>query len=186
MKFIRRWSLMRNTEEENIQEHTLQTAMIAYHLCLLRNTYFGGKTDPARAAVLAMYHDVAEVFTGDMPTPVKYFNPLMRRTYGEVERLAQERLLQTLPVELQDAYEPLICRAEDDVLWPLVKAADTLSAYVKCLQEKNAGNREFNAAYVTIGEKLQSLKMPEVDLFLRDYAPSFLLSVDEINGGNDA
>lgn len=188
MKFIRRWSLMRNTIEENVQEHTLQTAMIAYHLCLLHNRYYadggtvdGGTVDAGRAVLLALYHDASEVFTGDMPTPVKYFSPVMRRTYGEVERLAQKRLVETLPEDLQPDYEPLICHAEEDPVWPFVKAADTLSAYLKCLQEKHAGNSEFNEAYETIGARLQNLAMPEVQHFLREYAPSFLLSLDDMN-----
>lgn len=184
MQFIRRWSLMRNTMEENIQEHTLQTVMIAYHLCLLHNKYYchtGAPVDGSRAVLLAMYHDASEVFTGDMPTPVKYFSPVMRQTYAEVEHLAQRRLIEALPEDLQADYRPLICDAEDDPVWPFVKAADTLSAYLKCLQEKNAGNGEFDEAYETIGKRLKSLEMPEVDRFLTDYAPSFLLSLDEMN-----
>lgn len=181
MKFIRRWSLMHNTQEENIQEHTLQTAMIAYHLCVLSNLYFKGHADPKQAAVLAMYHDAAEIFTGDMPTPVKYFNEKMRRTYGDVETMAQEKLVQTLPKGLQDIYKPLICSAEEDPVWPFVKAADTLSAYLKCQQELAAGNREFSEAFASLKERLEQLRMPEVDLFLTDYAPSFSLSLDEMN-----
>ncbi|EHM37588.1 5'-deoxynucleotidase [Anaeroglobus geminatus] len=181
MKYIRRWGLMRNTQEENIQEHTLQTAMIAYHLCVLRNVRFGGTVDPQRAAVLAMYHDVTEIFTGDMPTPVKYFTPLMRETYGRAERLAGERLVASLPEDLQSAYAPLILAGEDDPVWPFVKAADTLSAYLKCLQEKHAGNTEFDKAYGTIGKKLRDLHMPEVDVFMEEYAPAFLLSLDEMD-----
>ncbi|MDY2903463.1 MAG: 5'-deoxynucleotidase, partial [Caecibacter massiliensis] len=132
----------------------------------------------------ALYHDASEVFTGDMPTPVKYFSPVMRRTYGEVEQLAQKRLVETLPEELQPDYEWLICHAEEDPVWPFVKAADTLSAYLKCLQEKHAGNSEFNEAYETIGARLRDLGIPEVEQFLRDYAPSFLLSLDDMNGGS--
>ncbi|KMO86845.1 hypothetical protein AB840_05865 [Megasphaera cerevisiae DSM 20462] len=181
MKFIRRWGLMRNIQDENIQEHTLQTAMIAYHLCVLSNTYFGGHTDPRQAAVLALYHDAAEIFTGDMPTPVKYFNTRMRSTYKEVEQLAQERLIAALPKELQSAYLPLLRDAEEDSVWPFVKAADTLSAYLKCLQEITAGNREFNEAYYAIEAKLKELHMPEVDIFMNEYAPSFRLSLDDIN-----
>lgn len=181
MKFIRRWSLMHNTQEENIQEHTLQTAMIAYHLCLLSNLHFGGRTDPKQAAVLALYHDAAEIFTGDMPTPVKYFNEKMRRTYGDVEAMAQEKLVQTLPEELQAHYKPLICSAEEDPAWPFVKAADTLSAYLKCRQELAAGNREFAEAFSSLKARLEQLGMQEVDMFLADYAPSFSLSLDEMN-----
>ena len=175
---------MRNTIEENIEEHTLQTAMIAYHLCLLHNTYYNGDgqvLDGRQAALLALYHDVSEVYTGDMPTPVKYFSDTMRKTYGAVETLSQERLVATLPKELQPAYEPLICRAEMDPVWPYVKAADILSAYLKCMQEKNSGNGEFNEAYVTIRKRLEDLHMPEVDRFLAEYAPSFLLSLDQLS-----
>lgn len=181
MKYIRRWGLMRNTQDENIQEHTLQTAMIAFHLCVLRNVRFGGKVDPQRAAVLAMYHDVTENFTGDMPTPVKYFTPLMRKTYREVEKLAGRRLIESLPEDLRAPYESLILDAENDPVWPLVKAADTLSAYLKCLQEKHAGNTEFNEAFAGIENKLKCLHMPEVDCFMTEYAPAFLLSLDKIN-----
>ena len=181
MKFIRRWGLMRNTQEENIQEHTLQTAMIAYHLCIMHNTYYGGKADASFAAVLAMYHDVSEVYTGDLPTPVKYFSPDMRKTYGRVEKLAQERIVQSLPKELQSQYEPLIVRGEEQPEWPFVKAADTISAFLKCQQEKNAGNHEFDEAYETIGKRLADNPLPEVRRFLREYVPIFLLTVDEVN-----
>ncbi|MCI1248199.1 MAG: 5'-deoxynucleotidase [Megasphaera sp.] len=185
MKFIRRWGLMHNTQEENIQEHTLQTAMIAYQLCLMSNTYYGGHTDPREAAVLAMYHDVAEIYTGDMPTPVKYFSEDMHRTYAQVEILAQQRLIRLLPPELRDAYKPMICAAEDNPVWPFVKAADTLSAYLKCVQEVAAGNREFKDARETIGAKLKDMAMPEVERFMQEYVPSFQLSLDEMNKTND-
>lgn len=181
MKFIRRWGLMRNTMEENIQEHTVQTAMIAYHLVLLHNTYFGGHGDASRAAVLALYHDASEVYTGDMPTPIKYFNAQMRDTYKEVEKLAQERILRSLPEPLRPAYEPILMKAEAYPEWPFVKAADTISAYLKCLQEKNAGNHEFNEAYETIRARLLDSPLPEVAMFLRDYEPAFLLTIDEIS-----
>lgn len=180
MKWIRRWGLMRNTQEENLQEHTLQTAMIAYHLCVLHNVYFGGHVEPQKAAVLAMYHDAPEIFTGDMPTPVKYFNDQMRHTYGEVEQMAQKRLLQSLPKELHSYYEPLLCQPERDSLWPFVKAADTLSAYVKCLQEVTAGNGEFTSALTTIQEKLHAMAMPEVEMFLENYTTGFTLTLDEL------
>lgn len=181
MKCIRRWSLMRNTQEENVQEHALQTAMIAYHLCVLSNLYFCGHTDPKQAAVLAMYHDAAEIFTGDMPTPVKYFNEKMRSTYSEVEQMARETLIQTLPEDMQKWYKPLICEAEQQPVWPFVKAADTLSAYLKCQQELAAGNREFADACAALKARLEQMHMAEVDMFLKEYAPSFCLSLDEIN-----
>ena len=185
MKFIRRWSLMHNTQEENVQEHAMQTAMIAYHLCLLGNTYFSASWDAPRAALLALYHDAAEIFTGDMPTPVKYFNEQMRSTYGEVEAMAQKQLLQTLPQELQAAYEPIVCGAERDPVWPMVKAADTLSAYLKCVQELAAGNKEFADALASLRRRLKEMGRPEVDMFLSEYAPSFTLSLDEMNRGQE-
>lgn len=180
LKWIRRWGLMRNTQEETLEGHTLQTAMIAFHLCLLHNTYFGGHADPKQAAVLAMYHDVPEIFTGDMPTPVKYFNTHMRKTYGEVEAMAKEKLLGSLPEELRPAYAPYVVTGEADALWPFVKAADTLSAYLKCLQEVNAGNGEFQSAFESIGKKLTHMHMPEVDMFLRDYTQGFTMTLDEL------
>jgi len=185
MKFIRRWGLMHNTVEETIQDHTLQTAMIAYHLAVLHNKRSGEPIDAGKAAVLAMFHDASEVYTGDMPTPVKYFSPNMRATYGEVEKLAQERIVHSLPADLQEAYRPILMEAESSREWPYVKAADTISAYLKCLVEKNFGNREFDAAYETIEEKLKSSALPEVQEFLNEYAQSFLLTIDEINKQTD-
>ncbi len=181
MKFIRRWGLMRNTEQENIQEHTLEVAFIAHNLALIRNAYFGGAVDANRAAVLAMYHEVSEIFTGDMPTPVKYFAPSLRKLYGEVETVAQKKLLHTLPKELQGEYRDFLVEPEKDPLWPLVKAADTLSAFMKCVTEKNAGNNEFNEAYVSTLEKLNRLDLPEVELFLKWYIPSLGCSLDKLN-----
>ena len=181
MKFIRRWGLMHNTQEENIQEHSLQTAMIAYHLCLMHNTYYGGNINASFAAVLAMYHDASEVYTGDLPTPVKYFSPAMRQTYGDVEKLAQERILKAVPEELRAAYEPLLLMAEEQPEWPFVKAADTISAFLKCQQEKNAGNHEFDEAYEVTRRRLLANELPEVGRFLEEYAPSFLLTIDEVN-----
>lgn len=153
MKFIKRWGLMKNTMPENIQEHSLQTAMIAHMLAVLRNVRYGGHVDPERAAVLAMYHDVSEVFTGDMPTPVKYFNEDIRAMYGTIEQAAVEKLFATLPADLRDAYRAYILTPEEDPLWELAKAADTLSAYLKCVEERTAGNPEFDEAYATIRKK---------------------------------
>lgn len=181
MRYIRRWGLMRNTENENIQEHSLETAFIAHNLACMRNAWFGGQVDVNRVAVLAMYHEVSEIFTGDMPTPVKYFDPKMRQLYGEVEHLAQQKMLSTLPGAIQKDYESLLVSPEDDQLWPLVKAADTLSAFMKCVKERNAGNDEFNEAYETTLDKLKALHMPEVDRFIELYIPSLECSLDKLN-----
>lgn len=181
MKFIKRWGLMKNTMAENIQEHSLQTAMIAHMLAVLRNVRYGGHVDPERAAVLAMYHDVSEVFTGDMPTPVKYFNGDIRAMYGTIEQAAVEKLFATLPADLRDAYRAYILTPEEDSLWELAKAADTLSAYLKCVEERTAGNPEFDEAYATIRKKLEESPVPEVHDFLATFAPSFTLTLDALN-----
>ncbi|MCF0156554.1 MAG: 5'-deoxynucleotidase [Veillonella sp.] len=181
MKYIERWGLMRNTEKENIQEHSLEVALVAHNLACMRNAYFGGQVDPNQVAVMAMFHEVSEIFTGDMPTPIKYFTPELRSLYGQVEDLAQKKMLGTLPVELQPFYQPWITEAEESDLWPLVKAADTLSAYMKCLREVHAGNGEFQEAHDSILQKLKSMDMPEVHKFLEDYVPSLTESLDQLN-----
>ena len=181
MRFINRWSLMRNTETENIQEHSLEVAMVAHNLAALKNEYFGGNLDVNKVAVIAMYHEVSEIFTGDMPTPIKYFDPKLRSLYGEVETLAQEKMLSTLPKRLQAVYKPYIVDAETLPEWPIVKAADTLSAYMKCVNELHAGNDECKEAHDTILAKLESLNMPEVDMFIEEYVPALSESLDKLN-----
>lgn len=181
MRFINRWSLMRNTETENIQEHSLEVAMVAHNLAALKNEYFGGNLDINKVAVIAMYHEVSEIFTGDMPTPIKYFDPKLRSLYGEVETLAQEKMLSTLPKRLQAVYKPYIVDAETLPEWPIVKAADTLSAYMKCVNELHAGNDEFKEAHDTILAKLKALDMPEVDMFIEEYVPALSQSLDQLN-----
>ena len=181
MRFINRWSLMRNTETENIQEHSLEVAMVAHNLAALKNEYFGGNLDVNKVAVIAMYHEVSEIFTGDMPTPIKYFDPKLRSLYGEVETLAQEKMLSTLPERLQSVYKTYIVDAETLPEWPIVKAADTLSAYMKCVNELHAGNDEFKEAHDTILAKLKALNMPEVDMFIEEYVPALSESLDKLN-----
>lgn len=183
MRFINRWSLMRNTERENIQEHSLEVAMIAHNLAALRNEYFGGSVDMNKVAVIAMYHEVSEIFTGDMPTPIKYFDPKLRSLYGEIETLAQEKMLTTLPARLQSVYRLILVEAEYSEEWPLVKAADTLSAYMKCVNELHAGNDEFKEAHDSILIKLKELNMPEVDMFIEEYIPALHKSLDQLNYG---
>ena len=181
MKFIKRWGLMRSSVEENIQEHTMQVAMIAHNLAVIRNTRFGGKVDAGHVTLLALYHEVSEVYTGDMPTPIKYFNKEMRSIYAKIEKQAQERLLQTLPADQRNIYKPYILEAEKDEVWPLVKAADTISAFLKCAEEKSNGNHEFNEAYESTLQRLQTSELPEVAIFLAEFIPSFSLSLDEMN-----
>lgn len=180
LRFIRRWGLMRNTEVENNQEHSLDVAFIVHNLGVLHNIN-GGAVDVNRLAVFAMYHDVSEIFTGDMPTPIKYFHSTLRSLYGDVERLAQEKLLRTLPKELQAIYEPLLLGQMTEEEAKLVKAADTLAAFMKCAIEKQAGNGEFNEAYESILKKLHAMELPAVEQFLDLYMEPLTASLDTLN-----
>jgi 5'-deoxynucleotidase len=180
MKLINRWGLMRNTRQENLAEHSFDTAYMAHALAVLANTRFGKSIDEGRVVLLALYHDASEIFTGDLPTPVKYFNPGIRNEYKEVEKHSQARLLSHLPDDIRGTYEDvLVPRAEDEELWKIVKAADKLSALIKCIEEKKAGNSEFANAACAQEEFLRKMNMPEVDCFLNEFLPSFYLTLDE-------
>jgi len=182
MKFIQRWGLMRNTTTENIQEHSLQVGMIAHGLAVVRNTYFGGEVDSGKVALLGMYHEVSEIFTGDLPTPVKYFNPQIKDAYKEIEGMAQKKMHNMLPDELKDCYQNLLISQDEDAeLWQIVKAADKISAYLKCVEELKAGNQEFTVAFKMIKEELDKSNLPEVKYFMEVFVPSFSLSLDELN-----
>ena len=181
MKFINRWGLMRNTRSENLCEHSFEVAVIAHALAILRNTRFGGHADPERAAVLALFHDAAEIITGDLPTPVKYYNPQIRTAYHEVETVAQKKLLSLLPTELKPSYETIFSASTDgdkDLL-PLIKAADKLSAIIKCIEEKGMGNTEFSKAEITLREAVTKMHLPEADYFVEEFLPSYSLTLDE-------
>lgn len=184
MKYIDRWGLMNNTKTENISEHSLQTAMFAHLLALIHNKNSEDKINAERAAVLGMYHDATEIITGDMPTPVKYYNPEIISSYKEVERIAGEKLVSMLPAELQDEYGDIILlkNKEDEKLYKYVKAADKLSALVKCIEEIRMGNDEFKKAEASTEKALKNMNMPEVDEFLERFLPSFSLTLDEISG----
>jgi 5'-deoxynucleotidase len=182
MKFIQRWGLMRNTHPENIQEHSLQVAMIAHGLALIKNKFFGGVVNPERTAVLALFHDAGEVITGDLAAPIKYFNPKIKQTYGEIERVASQRLHNMLPEEFKPDYHSLFFGQEEDRdHWQLVKAADKICAYLKCLEELKAGNQEFAKAEKAVKATITELKLPEVDYFMETYIPSMTLTLDELN-----
>lgn len=182
MRFIRRWGLMHNTYPENVQEHSLRVATIAHALAVIRNRYFDGQLAAERAALLGLYHDVSEVLTGDMPTPVKYFSPAIRDAYREIERAARRRLLQMLPEDLADDYRPLLAAAEpaDAELWELVKAADRLCAYLKCIEETSAGNPEFKSAERALAKAVAEIDRPEVRYFVEQFLPSFRLDLDQL------
>lgn len=181
MKYIERWGLMRNTRSENLCEHSFEVAVIAHALAVLRSTRFGGRADADRAAVLALFHDSAEIFTGDMPTPVKYYNGKIRGAYREIERDAQERLLGLLPGDLRESYRPLIegSLPGDAELLTLVKAADKISAIIKCVEEKRMGNSEFSQAEKTLRKAVADMRLPEADCFLEEFLPSYSLTLDE-------
>ena len=183
MKFIRRWGLMRNTRPENIQEHSLQVAMVAHALAVLHNQRVGSDSvDPERTALLAIYHDADEVITGDLPTPIKYFNPQLREAVGELAVVARRKLLAMVPPELRAVYEPLLVpNVADEAAWRLVKHADKICAYFKCLEEGKAGNREFERAEVAILRTLQALEDEDVRRFMELFVPSFTLTLDELN-----
>ena len=182
MKFIRRWGLMHSTYPENIQEHSSQVAIVAHALAIIRNRVFGGNVSPDRVAALALYHDASEVLTGDLPTPVKYFNPEIKTAYQAIEQTANKKLLSMLPAELQADYQSFFQPEETDAAClELVKAADKLCAYMKCLEEVSVGNKEFSQAEKTLRAAVQGLDLPEVGYFLDTFAPSFRLTLDELN-----
>ena len=179
MRFIQRWALMRNTAPENVQEHSHQVAVLAHALAVLRNQKFGGHVDPGAVAVAALYHDASEILTGDMPTPIKYDNPAIRAAYKDVEAVAEHKLLNMLPEELRGVYAPILT-VEDPEIEALVKAADKLSAYIKCVEELKAGNNEFREAAAQTRKALEGYGMPEVESFLETFMDSFSLTLDEL------
>lgn len=184
MKYIDRWALMRNARQENLSEHSLEVSMIAHALAVIGNTYLGKELDAEKAAVLGIYHDATEIITGDMPTPVKYYNSEIRHSYREIEERAGQRLLAMLPEGMQRSYREIFePRQEDAYLWKLVKAADKLSAYIKCIEEEQAGNREFAGAKVTTLQQIHGLQIREAELFLEYFIDSYGKNLDELTGG---
>lgn len=183
MRYISRWGLMRNTVPENIQEHSLDVAVIAHALAMIRNTYFNGTLDPSRAALYGIFHDASEIFTGDMPTPVKHFNPDFKRSFHQLEDKARRKMLAMLPPELAKEYEPLFFFDDQEEYIRLVKAADRIAALTKCIEEGKSGNHEFRRAEVEHFEQLSASSMPEVAYFLEKLLPGYRLSLDELNLG---
>ena len=181
MRYIQRWALMRNTEPENIQEHSHMVAVLAHALVLIQNRYYGGQLDPGQAVLLALYHDATEILTGDLPTPIKYYNPDLRSSYQVVEDAAARRLLDLLPEELRGDYEPLLLEPDPE-LAAVVKAADKLDAYLKCVKELKAGNAEFRKAKEQTYAALMRNPLPDLQHFILHFLPSFELTLDELNG----
>ena len=179
MRFIQRWALMRNTFAENVQEHSHTVAILAHALAVIRNRYYGGNVDEGQVAVAALYHDAPEILTGDMPTPIKYHNPAIRDAYRQVERVAEEKLLGMLPEDLRPGYRAALSPAATDVQ-ELVRAADKLSAYIKCVEELKAGNDEFKKAAQQTMDAMLAMKLPELEYFVEHFLPSYRLTLDEL------
>ncbi len=182
MKYIKRWQLMRSVREENIMEHSQSVAMLAHALVSIHNEVYGGQADVLKTVLYAMYHEISEVMTGDLPTPIKYYNRNIHGAYKELEKSACEKIVGALPKEMQGSIEPYVLADEESVEYKLVKAADRLAAYIKCLEELRSGNGEFSKAKKSIEKDLHSRKMPEVEYFFEHFIPSFSLTLDDLEG----
>ncbi len=186
MKYIDRWALMRNSRNENLSEHSLEVAMIAHALCVIGNARYERNLNADRAALIGLYHDSSEIITGDMPTPVKYYNPEIKDAYKQVEKIAEYKLLEKLPSDLRPAFEEIYKSnnsAEDKYMRRLVKAADKLSAYIKCIEEEKAGNTEFSTAKESVGKAIEKLRteLPEVDDVVKEFLPPYGKTLDELS-----
>ena len=182
MKYIRRWQLMRSQRDENIMEHSQSVAMLAHALAVIRNKVFGGNVNVEKTVLYAMYHEISEVLTGDLPTPIKYYNRTIHKAYKDLERSAAEKMADMLPEELKGELSPCILADEESEEYQLVKAADRLSAYIKCLEELRSSNGEFEKAKKSIEDDLHARSMPEVEYFFEHFVPSFSLTLDELEG----
>lgn len=182
MKFIKRWGLMHNTYPENVQEHSLRVAQIAHALALIKNRLYGGSVDPDRVAVLGLYHDAGEVLIGDLPSPIKYFNPEIHKAYKDIESSAVDKLVSMMPNELAGDYRDILNgKSSEPAQLEIVKAADKICAYIKCLEEAVSGNREFSKAEEALRTAVEEIELPEVEYFLETFVPSFRLTLDELS-----
>lgn len=181
MKFIRRWGLMRNTIAENDMEHSMQTAMIAHAIAVIGNRRYNKHYDAEHIMALGLYHDASEVITGDLPTPIKHNNSAIRAEYNKIADVAAQRLLSMLPPDLQEDYTPLILPDEKTDEWRVVKAADRICAYIKCLEESKGGNREFAEAQVGILSSINAIELNEVRDFMQEFVPGFAMTLDQIS-----
>ena len=177
MKHINRWGLMRNTKLENLSEHSLETAFIAHALCVINNKRFGGALNPERAAVIAMFHDTTEIITGDMPTPIKYSSEKIRAVYKEIEQSAADKLLGLLPEDLKNSYADIY--KDNEEYKTIIRAADKISALIKCIEEGKAGNTEFSVAEQSTLNAIKGLELPEAEVFIEEFLPSYRLTLDE-------
>ncbi len=182
MKLIERWALMRNSSQENISEHSLEVSILAHALAVISNERLNNHLNAEKAALIGIYHDATEIITGDMPTPVKYYNENIQGAFKEVEKAAAERLLAMLPEDIRLSYMDLFIPKENEVyLWRLVKAADKLSALIKCMEERKAGNTEFLSAEASIAGILRAMELKEVDIFMKEFLPAYDRTLDELN-----
>lgn len=180
MKLIDRWALMRNTSVEDVAQHTMQVAMIAHALCVIENALYGGKYDADKAAVIALYHESAEVVTGDLPTPVKYYDADINRAYKNIEHRAEQKLVDTLPEELKDMFSPYVKADKKTPEYKLVKRADKLSALIKCVEELSVGNKEFEKAHEATLKSLDGVPEKSVKYFLDVFVPAYSMSLDSL------
>lgn len=184
MKYIERWALMRNSEKENVSEHSSEVAMIAHALAVISNVRLGNNLNTERAALIGLYHDSTEIITGDMPTPVKYYNNELKTAFKEVEKVAAQKLLSMLPDDMRNYYDSLFFlnpnNEEEIYLWKLEKAADKLSALIKCIEEDKAGNKEFSSAYQALWDSLIDMELEEVNIFIEEFLPSYRKTLDEL------
>lgn len=181
MKYINRWGLMRNIKDENVSEHSLEVAIIAHALAVIQQKRLDIDINPEKVALYALFHDSSEIFTGDLPTPVKYFNPTIKTAYKDVELHAARRLLNLLPEDLHEIYEPiLIPKEEESNIWKTVKAADKITAYIKCIEEEKSGNKEFVQAKQTILNEIQKLDRLDVNIFMEQFMEGYYLTLDEM------
>ena len=185
MKYIDRWALMYNVRGESLYEHSLDVAVIAHLLAVIGNTRLNKSYDEGKAALLGIYHDMPEIITGDMPTPVKYYSPLMRQTFAQIEQNAQNSITDALPADLREAFSELISPDETSELWKIVKAADKISALVKCIDERKNGNRDFDAAFDSTLNAIRALGCPEADIFTEEFLPALDKNLDSLFGKND-
>ncbi|MGN0813628.1 MAG: 5'-deoxynucleotidase [Candidatus Coproplasma sp.] len=182
MKYIKRWSLMRSVREENIMEHSQQVAMLSHALAIITNKLYGGNLDVEKCVLYAVYHECSEVLTGDLPTPIKYFNNSIHGAYKSLEERACSKLLQMLPEEVEEGLEEYVLADTSSEEYKIVKAADRLSAYIKCLEERRCGNTEFDKAKKSIEDDLHSRNLPAVEYFMENFIPAFNLTLDELEG----